>query len=62
MKLLERVIKNAQEYQKRIVLPEGSEPRTLRAAEIILKDNIARIILLGNPAEIAKVADEIGVV
>ena len=61
MKLLERVIKNAQEYQKRIVLPEGSEPRTLRAAEIILKENIARIILLGNPAEIAKVADEIGV-
>jgi len=61
MKLLERVIKNAQEYQKRIVLPEGTEPRTLRASEIILKDNIARIILLGNPAEIAKVADEIGV-
>lgn len=61
MKLLERVIKNAQEYQKRIVLPEGTEPRTLRATEIILKDNIARIILLGNPGEIAKVAEEIGV-
>jgi phosphate acetyltransferase len=61
MKLLERVIKNAQEYQKRIVLPEGTEPRTLRATEIILKENIARIILLGNPAEIAKVAEEIGV-
>ena len=61
MKLLERVIKNAQEYQKRIVLPEGTEPRTLRATEIILKENIARIILLGNPGEIAKVAEEIGV-
>ncbi|WP_372776192.1 phosphate acetyltransferase [Mangrovibacterium sp.] len=61
MKLLERVIKNAQEYQKRIVLPEGSEPRTLRATEIILKESIARIILLGNPGEIAKVAEEIGV-
>jgi len=61
MKLLERVIKNAQEYQKRIVLPEGSEPRTLRATEIILKENIARIILLGNPVEIMKVAEEIGV-
>ena len=37
MKLLERVVKNAQSYQKRIVLPEGTEPRTLRATEIILK-------------------------
>lgn len=61
MKLLERVIKNAQEYQKRIVLPEGTEPRTLRATEIILKENIARITLLGNPVEIVKVAEEIGV-
>lgn len=61
MKLLERVIKNAQEYQKRIVLPEGSEPRTLRATEIILKENIARITLLGNPVEVMKAAQEIGV-
>ncbi|MFV0555295.1 MAG: phosphate acyltransferase, partial [Mangrovibacterium sp.] len=43
MKLLEQIIKNAQEAQKRIVLPEGSEPRTLRATEIILKDGIARV-------------------
>ncbi len=61
MKLLEQIIKNAQEYQKRIVLPEGSEPRTLRATEIIIKDNIARVILLGNPGEINQVAEEIGV-
>ncbi len=61
MKLLERVIKNAQDLQKRIVLPEGSEPRTLRATEIILKENIARIILLGNPVEIMKSAEECGV-
>jgi len=61
MKLLERVIKNAQNYQKRIVLAEGSEPRTLRATEIILKENIARITLLGNPVEIMKAAEECGV-
>ncbi|MFV0291179.1 MAG: phosphate acetyltransferase [Mangrovibacterium sp.] len=61
MKLLEQIIKNAQQAQKRIVLPEGSEPRTLRATEIILKDGIARVILLGNPGEINKVAEEIGV-
>jgi phosphate acetyltransferase len=61
MKLLERVIKNAQSLQKRIVFPEGNEPRTLRATEIILNDSIARIILLGNPVEIMKSAEEYGV-
>ncbi|MEN6453016.1 MAG: phosphate acetyltransferase [Prolixibacteraceae bacterium] len=61
MKLLERVIKNAQNDQKRIVLPEGTEPRTLRATEIILKESIARITLLGNPVEIMKAAEECGV-
>jgi phosphate acetyltransferase len=61
MKLLERVIKNSQSLQKRIVFPEGNEPRTLRATEIILNENIARIILLGNPVEIMKSAEEYGV-
>ncbi|WP_159523375.1 phosphate acetyltransferase [Sunxiuqinia indica] len=61
MKLLERVIKNAQSYQKRIVLPEGLEPRTLRATEIILNENIARITLLGNPGEIMQAAEDLGV-
>lgn len=61
MKLLERVIKNAQGYQKRIVLPEGTEPRILRATEIILKEKIARLILLGNPVDVMKAAEEYGV-
>ena len=61
MKLLESIIKNAQKYGKRIVLPEGTEPRILRATEIILKENIARIFLLGNPVEILKAAEEYGV-
>ena len=61
MKLLENIIKNAQTYGKRIVLPEGTEPRMLRATDIILRENIARIILLGNPVEIVKAAEEYGV-
>ena len=52
MEILKRVFQNAQKYQKRIVLPEGAEPRTLRATEIILKQKLARLILLGNPEEI----------
>jgi len=61
MELLKRIIENAQKYQKRIVLPEGAEPRTLRATDIVLKEKIAQIILLGDPDEIKRVAEECGV-
>lgn len=61
MEILKRVYQNAQKYQKRIVLPEGAEPRTLRATEIVLNQKLAQIILLGNPEEIIHAATEIGV-
>ncbi len=61
MKILNEIIANAQKAQKRIVLPEGLEPRTLRAAEIILKNNIARLIILGNPGLIREEAEKLGV-
>lgn len=61
MEILKRIYQNAQKYQKRIVLPEGTEPRTLRATEIVLNQKLAQIILLGNPEEINKAAEEIGV-
>ena len=61
MEILKRIYQNAQKYQKRIVLPEGTEPRTLRATEIVLNQKLAQIILLGNPEEIYKAAEEIGV-
>lgn len=61
MEILKRVYQNAQKYQKRIVLPEGAEPRTLRATEIVLNQKLAQIILLGNPEEINQAATEIGV-
>jgi phosphate acetyltransferase len=61
MEILKRVFQNAQKYQKRIVLPEGAEPRTLRATEIVLNQKLAQIILLGNPDEIYAEAKELGV-
>jgi phosphate acetyltransferase len=48
MNLLELIKQNAIKANKRIVLPEGLEERTLKAADIILSENIAQIILLGN--------------
>ena len=46
---------------KRIVLPEGTEPRTIRAAAICAQRGIAKPVLLGNVEEIKKVAAEQGV-
>lgn len=60
MEILKRVYQNSQKYQKKIVLPEGTEPRTLRAVEIILNQKLAQIILLGDPGEINHTASDIG--
>jgi len=43
---------------QRIVLPEGTEIRTLKAADIILKEKAAKLILIGNDVEIKKLAAE----
>jgi len=52
MNLMDAIRENAQKLNKRIVLPEGTEERTLKAADYIIKEKIARIILLGNVKEI----------
>ncbi|HNW83020.1 MAG TPA: phosphate acetyltransferase [bacterium] len=43
---------------KTIVLPEGSEPRTLKAAEIITREKLAKVILVGNENEIRNAASK----
>ncbi|WP_377154449.1 phosphate acetyltransferase [Pseudaeromonas sharmana] len=52
----------ARHANKRIVLPEGDEPRTVKAAAICAERGIARPVLLGNPDEIRRVAEQQGVV
>ncbi|MDM7483616.1 phosphate acetyltransferase [Vibrio metschnikovii] len=46
----------ARRANKRIVLPEGDEPRTVKAAAICAERGIAKCVLLGNPEEIKRVA------
>ncbi|HBG58894.1 phosphate acetyltransferase [Proteiniphilum sp. UBA1028] len=58
MNLLESMTERAKKDKQRIVLPEGTETRTLRAADQLLRDGIADIILLGNPTEIHALADQ----
>jgi len=61
MKLIDQIKHNAALHYKRIVLPEGDEPRTLKAAEIILNEKVAQLILLGNIADVKKKAAELNV-
>ena len=60
MELLQKNVQRAKANKQRIVLPEGLEPRTLQAADRIIADGIAHIILLGNPAEVQAKAAELG--
>jgi len=60
MEILEQMIARAKANPQRIVLPEGDEPRTLEAANILLKDKIAHLILIGNPDKIKSMAAEKG--
>ena len=60
MTLLEQIRSKAKAANKTIVLAEGTEERTLKAADIILKEGIARLILLGNEAEIKGLANQWG--
>ncbi|HYW96680.1 MAG TPA: phosphate acetyltransferase [Bacteroidales bacterium] len=59
MNLLEKIKAKAKEHLKRIVLPEGDEERTLKAADLIIEENIADIILIGNPATIKNEAERL---
>lgn len=59
MALFDRLTKTAQENKQRIVLAEGTEPRTLTAADMIIHDGIADIILIGKPEEVKAKAAEL---
>ena len=60
MTLFDRLTENARAHKQRIVLPEGNEPRTLKAADRILADDLADIILIGDPVEIKHMAADLG--
>lgn len=57
---MKQIIARAKEDKQRIVLPEGTEPRTLTAADKLIKDGVACPILLGNKTEILSLAKELG--
>jgi phosphate acetyltransferase len=59
MKILERIKTRARENPQHIVLSEGDDDRTLRAAEKILHEKLARLTLLGDESALRSRAKEI---
>ncbi len=56
---LERTIERAKADRKKIVLAEGEELRSIKAASMIVKQDICDIILLGNEEKIKQIAGDI---
>lgn len=54
----QQLVERASRNQKRIVLPEGEEPRTLRAAIFCHNKSIAQCVLIGNPEKIHEIAEK----
>ncbi|MBK3519202.1 phosphate acetyltransferase [Carboxylicivirga marina] len=60
MEFIKQLKQRASENKKRIVLPEGLEERTLRAANTILIEGFAEVILIGNPDKVNEAATGFG--
>ncbi len=58
--LINSIIARAKANKQRIVLPESLEERTITAADQCLADDIADIILIGNPNEIMETGEKLG--
>ncbi len=60
MDLLKKIRDKASRECQRIVLPEGDEERTILAADQIIREKLAHVILLGDPAEIGVLVEKYG--
>ncbi|MGL4562035.1 MAG: phosphate acetyltransferase [Brevinema sp.] len=62
MNFAKQMIKKAQSNPKHLILPEGIDPRVLKAARIIVQEAIAsKVTVLGNPKELNTIAKEHGI-
>ena len=56
MKLLEDIRAKARQIGGTVVLPEGDEPRMMHAAEQIIKEGLAKVIIVGDPDKVKELA------
>ncbi len=62
MNLVDSIIARAKSNKQCIVLPEAEEERTLKAADRILADDVAKLILIGNPKKVNDLAQKHGLI
>ena len=56
--IMRSVIDKAKKLKKRLVFPEGEEIKILRAAQILMEEEIVQPVLIGNPDKIKEIANE----
>ena len=56
-----RLLQWAKRQRRHIVLPEGNDDRVLRAAALLLQQDIVDLTILGNPADVAAAAKRLGI-
>ncbi|MFN3695377.1 MAG: phosphate acyltransferase, partial [Ignavibacterium sp.] len=61
MELLNQIKDKARSRNKTIVLPESHDDRVLKAAEILTKEKICKVVTLGNPDKVKSDAQKLGV-
>ena len=61
MSTLEKIIQAAISNQKRIVLPEATDPRIIKAASLISNRKIATVVLIGNHNSVTSLATDLQV-
>jgi phosphate acetyltransferase len=61
MNISENLRQRAKKSIKKIVLPEGEEPRMIKAAEIIYREGFAKLVFLGKEEKIKDIAKQIKV-
>lgn len=60
MDLIQEIINRAKAHLQHIVFPEGTEERTLRAADRLLRDGVVKLTLIGDPYSIRSRAHDLG--
>ncbi|MFE4861795.1 phosphate acetyltransferase [Streptomyces sp. NPDC056670] len=55
------LLEQARAHRRRVVLPEGTEDRVLRAADVLLRRDVCELTLLGDVEAIRKKAADLGI-
>ena len=59
MGIMQAISDKAKKQNKTIVLPEGTDDRIIKASEIITKNRLAKVVILGDPKKISESAKDV---